>query len=78
MISTPSAASLSIKEAADFLWIHPVTMQALAHFHRLREMNQLLAVYFLTEKRKTEATVSRLRDLVGEIETSPAAHLAWR
>ena len=30
MISTPSAASLSIKEAADFLGIHPVTMQALA------------------------------------------------
>lgn len=53
-------------------------MQALAHFHRLREMNQLLAVYFLTGKRQTEATVSRLRDLVGEVEASPAAHLARR
>ena len=53
-------------------------MQALAHFNRLREMNQLLAVYFLTGKRQTDATVSRIRALVGEVEASPAAHFARR
>lgn len=52
--------------------------QAIEEYHRLREMNHLLAVYFLTGKRQTDATAARLRDLVGEIEASPAAHLAWR
>lgn len=52
--------------------------QAISEYHRLREMNQLLAVYFLTGKRQTDATVSRLRDLVGEVEAGPAAHFARR
>lgn len=52
--------------------------QAISEYHRLREMNQLLAVYFLTGKRQTEATVSRLLDLVGEVQADLTPELARR
>lgn len=87
VITTPTAASLSLDEAASFLGVHPVTLQGLAKSGKVngakigrawRFLDVDLVAYLRATKIQTEATVSGLQSLLDEIKPNTPAHLTRR